>query len=44
MGNQNSIPRMSFEDIQCVLKNEAYCLINPEQLYILSGSVRREHR
>ena len=28
MGNQNSIPRMSFEDIQCVLKNEAYCLIN----------------
>lgn len=29
MGNQNSIQRMNFEDIQQILKNkEAYCLIN----------------
>jgi hypothetical protein len=28
MGNQNSIPKMSFEDIQNVLNNDTYCLIN----------------
>jgi len=29
MGNQNSIQRMNFEDIQYILKNkDAYCLIN----------------
>ena len=29
MGNQNSIQRMNFEDIQHILKNkETYCLIN----------------